>query len=271
MRKFRPAISAFISRNGVVVRTVEFGLVAAFAIAAWSTGGDMMLAMPLIGFGAVLGLIVLATAPNLTSSQKQLWSGVLCLFFAAEALFLNWHTHSKETEGAALWALKTIAPYWQLVFGFLLGFLAALSLDHWGNIWGRFRFGLEWSRAATWLLWNTRPGVRRVTYGFSLLLAGETSKHVTTSAPVHTDTVRLEWTPKDKVYLRQAVPGTLLIMRTHHLEREDVRILYEVWGRRHFRATIKQWREMNVIQLHLNFKKMVRDAAQKDPLPAYEP
>jgi len=267
----RAALHRLISQYGVAIRLAEFALIVAFFVAAWTLGGDMFLAAGMIVMGVLVGLFAIATAPNLTDAQKYRWSGILLSVFIGEAGLLNWHAHPKETELAVRWVVQKAAPYRQFVIGLAIGLLIGPTIRRWGAFWERCRYWLEWCFALLSLIWDCRPGIRRVANGFARIFAHERSKIVQSSSPMHLDTVRLEWTPKHKVYIRYDRQDEIMIFREDTESKEELLIIYEVWGRKMFWATLRKWREMDAVRQHLEFKKMRRAQIEMKPSRVREP
>jgi hypothetical protein len=74
-----------------VIRTVEFGLAFACALAALGLGGDPVLIVVALSLGWVFAAIGIGTA---TIRRKALWCLLVLLFFVGEGTLLYWHNYT---------------------------------------------------------------------------------------------------------------------------------------------------------------------------------
>ncbi len=79
--------------GGKLARSVEFGILAAFAMGAWGTGAEMFFWLPLLAIGLVLALVCITTT-EWSRRQKSYVSILLALFFVGEGTLLYWHSHA---------------------------------------------------------------------------------------------------------------------------------------------------------------------------------
>ena len=165
-------------------------------------------------------------------------------------------------EAAISKVIAVTAPLHPFLLGASVGMILAFAIGYWDKLVPAVRLWLEWCRAICWLLWNCRPGMRRVSYNTVWLRAGEATRVHKISAPVHSDTVRLEWQPKEKVNLRYTDSGIVTIRRINDPAPADITVAYEIWGHRAFWETLKIWRATSSIGLHLSYQKMIKEAAK---------
>jgi hypothetical protein len=83
---------SFLQKNIALIRLGEVAIIVGLAAAAWTTGGDMFIALPLLAAALAVSLLgVWGTgAGNLL---KSILSVLVVIFFASEGELLNWHFH----------------------------------------------------------------------------------------------------------------------------------------------------------------------------------
>lgn len=188
--------------------------------------------------------------------------------------FLDNITNSPNgAYGFAARVLSVIAPFQQFLLGVSVGLLIAVTIGYWAQIEAKSRYWASWVKGFLWLAWQCRPGIRRISHGFIWLYANDNIRDAETIFPAHTDTVRIEWWPRDKVHVTMPLPHLISVRRVDPSVRENINVSYELFGSIVFWKTIRNWRESGFIRSRLNFKDMMRERekAGADHLPEFEP
>jgi hypothetical protein len=81
------------ARGGKLVRSADFGIVAAFALAALAAG-EMILVLPLLVMGLAPALLCISTATEFDRKRKIIFAAAATIIFLAEGGFLAWRAIS---------------------------------------------------------------------------------------------------------------------------------------------------------------------------------
>jgi hypothetical protein len=179
-----------------------------------------------------------------------------------------------DPEGfyAGLVAMMTaLAPYQYFLLGTAFGIFFALTIGYWPKIRVRLFRSWLWVRALLWLIWELRPGKRRIAFGGVRLMPSEIHKTIESGAPVDTSSVEIKWWPENEFYCCHLTPTQISIARVNRYDSSSTLVHYEVWGRRKFLATLRHWRNTDLLSNYLAFKQMqkrVKAAKVKGAIPS---
>jgi hypothetical protein len=83
---------SFLQKNIALIRLGEVAVVVGLAATAWTTGGDMFIALPLLVTALLVSLLGI-WGTSAANWIKSILSFLFVIFFAAEGEVLNWHFH----------------------------------------------------------------------------------------------------------------------------------------------------------------------------------
>jgi|GEM_PF-4611452 hypothetical protein len=103
----REKLQVLYTKGGVLVRSLKFAVVMGLAAAAWAAGADMFFYLPLVGAGAIVGLLCTTTA-TWPRGWKNVASAFVAIFFSVEGAALYLHAQTESDSGPV--ARIAIAP-----------------------------------------------------------------------------------------------------------------------------------------------------------------